>query len=147
MAARLSGALRDAATSPSEAIEAVKHLLTLQADGARCVADADPLGLYLDAQARRARARACPRCSHAVTSVLSCGVRACLGQVLGEGVGSEQIARTPGPGATLCLPIRQSPAARQPGIEALWGCPHVRVVRRGSATAPRRARRTRTCTR
>ena len=60
MAARLSGALRDAATSPSEAIEAVKHLLTLQADGARCVADADPLGLYLDAQARRARARVPP---------------------------------------------------------------------------------------
>ena len=52
MAARLSETLRDASTSPSEAIEAVKHLLTLQADGARCVADCDPLGLYLDAQVR-----------------------------------------------------------------------------------------------
>ena len=52
MAARLSEMLRDASTSPSEAIEAVKHLLTLQADGARCVADCDPLGLYLDAQVR-----------------------------------------------------------------------------------------------
>ena len=52
MAERLAAVLRDASTSPSRAIEAVKHLLTLQADGARCVADCDPLGLYLDAQAR-----------------------------------------------------------------------------------------------
>ncbi|KAK9836321.1 hypothetical protein WJX81_005210 [Elliptochloris bilobata] len=50
MAERLAAVLRDASTSPSRAIEAVKHLLTLQADGARCVADCDPLGLYLDAQ-------------------------------------------------------------------------------------------------
>ena len=52
MAERLAAVLRDASTSPSRAIEAVKHLLTLQADGARCVAGCDPLGLYLDAQAR-----------------------------------------------------------------------------------------------
>ena len=56
MAERLAAVLRDASTSPSRAIEAVKHLLTLQADGARCVADCDPLGLYLDAQARRSTA-------------------------------------------------------------------------------------------
>ena len=56
MAERLAAVLRDASTSPSRAIEAVKHLLTLQADGARCVADCDPLGLYLDAQARHSLA-------------------------------------------------------------------------------------------
>jgi hypothetical protein len=86
MAARLSGALRDVATSPSEAIEAVKHLLTLQADGARCVADADPLGLYLDAQARRARARAPAAATLSrVCGLLGRGLRARLGHVWEKG--------------------------------------------------------------
>ena len=42
--------LRSARTSASEAAEAIRHLLQLQADGATCAQDTDPVHLYLRTQ-------------------------------------------------------------------------------------------------
>lgn len=50
MANTLLGALRNPRTTPSEATDACKHLLLLQAEGAPCMEHCDPIQLYLTTQ-------------------------------------------------------------------------------------------------
>lgn len=50
MAKMLCRTLSTPRTPPAEAVEAIKHLLNLQADGARCAQDLDPVKLYMEAQ-------------------------------------------------------------------------------------------------
>ncbi|KAK9917910.1 hypothetical protein WJX75_009504 [Coccomyxa subellipsoidea] len=52
MANTLLGALRNPRTTPSEATDACKHLLLLQAEGAPCMEHCDPIQLYLTTQER-----------------------------------------------------------------------------------------------
>lgn len=52
MANTLLGVLRQPRTTPSEATDACKHLLLLQAEGAPCMEHCDPIQLYLTTQVR-----------------------------------------------------------------------------------------------
>ena len=52
MANLLLDSLRNTKTSPTEATDACKHLLQLQAEGSPCMEHCDPIQLYLTTQVR-----------------------------------------------------------------------------------------------
>ena len=52
MTAKLTNSLRGADVTVRQAAEAIKHLLHLQAEGARSTNNLDPVKLYLEAQVR-----------------------------------------------------------------------------------------------